>query len=252
MATLGGNVCIRNGNELDFCWRECIKSLLPVCDVVTVCDVESTDGTQEEIREWMKTEPKIVLCVYPWPNPVGDPDFWVKWLNYCREHVKTDWHIQLDADEVLYDPNNEVRPFMNGGRRSAIMTRWNFWRDHKHTIPEGQCCGKHVVRMAPQNVWMPSDGSHPSGVEAVAMGVYTGIQIYHYGFLRKRSAFFKKEEALQKMFFNSYDPRLAQAEKHDGNWMQMPGLCGWENSLADFGAPHPEVAKQWLKDRGYD
>src|SRR5438132_6241086 len=101
--TLGGNVCIRNGNALDYCWREAVQSLLPICDEVVVCDGESTDGTQEEIREWMQREPKIKLCVYPWPDPKGDIDFWVKWLNYSREHLTTDWHIQLDADEVLSD-----------------------------------------------------------------------------------------------------------------------------------------------------
>jgi glycosyltransferase involved in cell wall biosynthesis len=253
VSTLGGNVVIRNGNEFDFCWREAVQSLLPVCDTVTICDGESSDGTQQQVREWASREPKIKLCVYPWPHPKGDPDFFVKWINYAREHVKADFQFQLDADEVLYEKSYDaVRRFVQkGGRRSAIVTRWNFWRDHRHTIPEGVCLGKHVIRIAPQNVWLASDGSHPMGAEAVAMAVKTSIEIFHYGFLRKREEFFKKERLLHGMFFNSYDPRLEKAEKETGNWMAMPGLCGWENNLSDYGGEHPEVAKAWLNERGY-
>jgi len=251
--TLGGNICIRNGNELDFCWKQAIESLLPVCDVVSVSDGESTDGTQEEIREWMKREPKIVLNVYRWPDPVGNPDWWVQWINYNRVHCKADWMIQLDADEILHEKSyDSIREFIKGGRRSAIVTRWNFWRDHRHLIPAGQCCGKHVIRIAPKNVWMPSDGFHPNGNEAACMSTTTDIEIFHYGFIRKPAQFFAKERLIQSYFFNSYDPRLEQAEKSEGNWMQNPGVTGWENDVVDFNNPHPAVIQDWLKERGYD
>lgn len=253
MSTIGGNVCIRNGNELDYCWRECIQSLLPVCDEVVVCDAQSTDGTLEEIRAWMEREPKIKLCIYEWPNPKGDPDFWVKWLNYSREHLHTDWHLELDADEILSEKSYPiVRQFCSQPhRRSAWCTRWNFWRDHRHTIPEGVCLGKHVVRLAPRNVWLPSDGPHPHGAEAIAMAQMTGIEIFHYGFLRMRAPLFAKEKLLQRYFFDGYDERMVRGEAYMGNWMEMPGICGWENRVDKFDPEHPAVIRDWLKQRGY-
>lgn len=251
--TLGGSVVIRNGNSLDFCWREAVKSLLPVCDVVSICDGQSNDGTQEEIREWMKSEPKISLCVYPWPEPKGDPDFFVKWINYGREHVPADWHFQLDADEVLHEKSYaEIREFIKAGGRTATVTRHNFWRDHRHLIPEGHCCGRRVVRLAPTNIWLASDGPHPNGNEAANMAQPTEIEIFHYGFIRRRDAFFKKERLLQGYFFATYDPRLEKAETVQGNWMEAEGVTGWENNLVDFTGTHPEVAKPWLKERGYE
>ena len=251
--TIGGSVCIRNGNELDYCWRQCIQSLLPICNEVVVCDGESTDGTQEEVREWLKSEPKLKLCVYPWPNPKGNPDFWVDWLNFSRVHLKTDWHLQLDADEVLHENSYEqIGRFVQLPNQSAICTRYNFWRDSKHLIPDGVCCGKHVIRLAPQRLWMASDGAHANGSEVAAIGRNTGIEIGHYGFLRKRKAFFEKAKALQGYFFNSYDPRLAKAETHEGNWMQMDGICGWENKLDDFRGTHPKWIHTWLKERNYE
>lgn len=251
--TLGGNVVIRDGNRLGFCWRECIESLLPVCDIVSVCDGESTDGTQEELRYWCKREPKLSLCVWPWRNPKGQPDWFVEWINYNREHVKADWQFQIDADEVLHESSyGEIREFIEKGRRTAVVTRWNFWRDTAHTIPDGFCCGKHVIRLAPQNMWLASDGFHPKGQEATTVALPTKIQIFHYGFIREREKFFAKEKLLQGYFFDTYDPRLAAAEKHDGNWMAMPGVTGWEDKLDDFGGVHPSVALPWLRELGHN
>jgi glycosyltransferase involved in cell wall biosynthesis len=249
---LCGNVCIRNGNELDFCWRECIQSLLPVCDMVSVSDGESTDGTQEEIREWMTREPKIVLNVYPWPDPKGHPDWWVEWINYNRVHCRGDWEFQLDADEILHEKScDSIRRFIEENkRRSAIVTRWNFWRDHRHLIPEGECLGKHVIRLAPLDVWMPSDGFHPNGNEAAMMSKKTDIEIYHYGFIRKRGPFFKKERLLQGYFFNSYDERLVKAAQRDGNWMDDPGVTAYASHPVPYDGDHPSVIKPWLQERG--
>ena len=253
--TLGGNVVIRNGNELDFCWRECIASLLPVCDVVSVCDGESTDGTQEEIREWMKREPKLSLCVYPWPDPKGHPDWFVEWINYSREHVQADYQIQLDADEVLSELSYGYLSFLKRKppeeQFSVVCNRLNFWKDHRHLIPHGHCCGHEVIRIAPQKVWLASDGYHPKGEAAAAMSRRLGIDIFHYGFIRRREAFFRKERLLQGYFFDQYDPRLEAAEKVEGNWMEMEGVTGWEKDLLEYSGPHPLVAQSWLKERGY-
>lgn len=251
--TLGGNVVIRNGNTLDFCWRESVKSLLPVCDKVLICDGESTDGTQEEIREWCQREPKLVLCVWPWPNPKGWADWFVEWINYARQHVPCDWQIQLDADEILSERSHaELRQFIEGGKRTAVCTRYNFWRDHRHLIPEGQCLGKYVVRVAPQNLWLASDGYHSKGEEAAGLSVKTGIEIFHYGFIRKSKEFFQKERLLQDYFFGSYDPRLVTAENwtEGKSWMDHPDVSAYARNPDEYLGYHPEVIHQWLIERG--
>lgn len=261
--TLGGNVVIRNGIEMDFCYREAIQSLLPICDVVSVCDGESTDGTQEDIRQWMKYEPKISLCVWPWPNPKADPNYFVEWCNYNRNHLHTTYQFQLDADEVVSEKSyDEILKFksrpMDARPVTLRMKRWTFWRDHRHLIPIGECLCDMVNRVAPQTLWLASDGYHPKGEQASRISVKCGIEIFHYGFIRKREAFFKKERFLQESWVGSYDPRLEKAEKYEGNWMTMPGVVGdngkpgWENKLDEFKGDHPKVAHRWLKERGYD
>lgn len=251
--TLGGNVCIRNGLELDFPFVECIKSLLPVCDLVSVSDGESTDGTQEFLRNWRKSEPKIVLNVYPWPDPKGNPDWWVEWLDYNRQHVRCDWQIQLDADEVLHEKSyEEIRQFIQKPGQTAVVTRHNFWLDHRHTIQEGVCLGKRVVRVAETGLWLASDGYHPKGEKAASLGVDTGIEIFHYGFIRKPEAFFKKERLLQGYFFNQYDQRLEAVEGKPGNWMADPSVGDYCGHLDEYHGTHPAEAQAWLRERGYE
>lgn len=257
MITLGGNVCVRQGNSLDYCWRECISSLLPVCETVTISDGESTDGTLEEIRAWMEREPKLRLHIYPWPNPTGDIEFWVRWLNACREQIREPFQLQLDADEVLSEQSypliEEFKRTTNPGDMIALRChRYNFWQDHKHLIPHGVCCGHYVVRVAPTSVWLPSDGVHPKGAEAHRIAKDSQIEIFHYGFLRKREAYFEKSRQLHTMFFGGMtDQRMIEAENCDGNWMRKIENVEWNNRLLDFKSEHPLIARKWLADRGY-
>ena len=193
------------------------------------------------------------LCVYPWPNPVGDIEFWVNWLNYSREHLTCDYHIQLDADEVLHENSfSEVLSHKTNHPHSVFCKRYNFWRDHKHLIPHGVVCSHNVVRIAPSTVWLPSDGPHPLGSEAVQMAVQSNIEIFHFGFIRKREAFFKKERLLQKMFFNTHDKRLEAVESLPGNWMSEIKEVEWINKLIPYNGSYPKYATKWLTDRGYE
>src|SRR6266853_1777572 len=147
--SLGGNVCIRDGNKLDYPWKECIHSLLPVVDLCVVCDGGSTDGTLEEIRAWCEREPKLSLCCYPWPDPKANIDFWVNWLNYSRDHVPCTHVIQLDADEVLYEHSYDaVRRYAKAAPRHTLRCRrLNFWKNHRNLIPQGVCLGHEVIRL---------------------------------------------------------------------------------------------------------
>lgn len=252
---LGGAVCIRNGNSLDYPWKQSVESLLPVCDEVVLCvGTGSTDDTDEQAHEWARRDSRVKLCFYDWPDPKGDVDFWVRWLNFAREHLRTDWHIQLDADEILHENSyGEIRKFVQGDPyRAGQFTRWNFYSDHRHTIPNGHCLGKYVNRIAPASMWMPSDGAHPMGMELVSIACRIKAEIFHYGFLRKKDAYFKKSRLLHGYFFDTYDPRLVAAESFEGDWMTMDCMPEWTRSLDAFTGTHPERMKDWLKERGYE
>src|SRR5579863_2133626 len=154
--TLGGSVPIRNGIILDYCFREAVESLLPICDKVIICDCDSTDGTREFVDEWAARESKLVVANFPWTNPSGTTDWWPTFLNYSRQHLPTDHFIHLDGDEVLHEDDYEKIKSAAERRSVLFFKRLNFWRDAKHVIPDGVCCGTKVLRMAGTNQPIPS------------------------------------------------------------------------------------------------
>lgn len=252
--TLAGILCIRNGLELDYCFREAGESLLAVCDELVICDCDSTDGTRAVIDEWALREPRINICNFPWTDPKGTNEFWLDWLNYARQHAKSEHVMFLDADEVLHEDSfDTVRRAANNGL-AGFCHRYNFWKDAQHLIPQGECCGHEVLRIGPKNYWYPSDYPDPHGrdKEIIAIAIPLDIKIFHYGFIRKREAFFKKARVIQGIWANTFDPRLEAAEKFDGVWSTMPGVTGWENKLVDFTGTHPKFAHAWLRERGYE
>lgn len=252
MSTLGGNVCIRNGISLDYCWEEAVKSLLPICDKVVICDSDSTDGTRQRIDQWCSEEPKLIPLNFPWEDPTATNLYWPRWLNYARQHLPTDHHIQLDADEILHE-NSYDEVLRSAHDRTVLMcTRFNFYLDHEHLVPRGECLGWRVIRVAPANMHLPSDYPDPNSAPTEAAARDSGVQIMHYGFLRKRDAYFKKARVVHKIWAGSYDPRLERAEQHEGNWMDAPGLSEWRHRLDTFTGTHPAVIHGWLRERGYN
>ncbi len=225
---------------------------MPIVDELVLSDCDSDDGTRSRMDDWKAMHgDKINICNFPWTNPSHTNLWWPEWLNYARQHAKSDWIIQLDADEVLHEDSFDEVLAAARDRKALVCYRYNFWRDAQHLIPKGHCCGTDVIRIGPQNLIMPSDYPIPGSGEIERMAVPSGVKIMHYGFLRKREAFFKKARVVQGIWAGTFDPRLEEAEKAGGNWMEHAGVTGWENSLDEFKGTHPVAIHEWLLKRGY-
>jgi glycosyltransferase involved in cell wall biosynthesis len=264
MITIGGNVSIRNGNSLDYCWKEAVESLLPVCDTVTICDGYSDDDTWQSVLELVAKNHKIKTIRYPWPPAsIGTSEFWTDWLNFTRRCITEDYHLQLDGDEVLCPTAiptlNWFRNTLNPGDRTVLQAeRLNFWRDAQHLAPHGKLCGNRVIRFAPRDMWLPSDAPHPKAAEAMRLARNPDhtIFIFHYGFLRHRDAMFSKAAKCRHyfcgtQFINREDPRMAAVRNKAGNWMERIEGIPWINDLLPFTGHHPAQMHHWLIERGF-
>lgn len=249
--TLAGILCCRNCLELDYSWREAGQSLLGACDELVIGDSDSTDGTRQAIDEWAAKDTRITVCSFPWTNPIANKEWYPLFINYVRQHAKSQMILHLDADELIHeDDYPAIRKAADAGA-TLFLKRLNFWKDPQHLIPEGHCCGTKVLRMAPANMAIPSDYPWEPASATMSMAVESDIRVFHYGFLRKREAFFKKARTVHRIWHGSFDPRLEQAEKFDGPWATMPGVTGWENDLVKYNGAHPAAGKPWLIERGY-
>lgn len=255
---LSGLVCVRNGFELDYCWREAVHSLLPICDEVVICDGESTDGTSESIDHMVVSDSRIRAICYPWPNPERDLYFWVNWLNWARAHLRSDMMIQLDADEILDPCGYDTIKRLAGEGASAFFKRFNYWKDTRHLAPHGRACGVMVARLGPTALYLPSDEPHPRhypNIRSDAMrqpneGEHPDLFIHHLGFLRKNDAFVRKADLIPRMFFGSTDPRISEQAATGKRWDERDYFDGIPLEAAS--RMIPEIAHAWLRERGYE
>jgi glycosyltransferase involved in cell wall biosynthesis len=249
---LSGYVPVRNGLKLDYCFELAVRSLLPICDEVVVCDSDSTDGTKELVESWMEFEPRIRLINYPWPNPKGDVWMLMKWLNFARKELNFDMQITLDADEVLHPCSYPEIRHAVAEKSCRWFTRFNFWKNAQSLVPEGQVCGRNVVRLGPTELEMVSDNAeeHPGGEPAIRQRAtfHPQLLIWHLGFLRNPEAFFAKSKVMQQALLNDYDKKLAEAEKTGQPWYE---LSNGHIQLDAFEGQHPNIVRPWLKERGY-
>jgi glycosyltransferase involved in cell wall biosynthesis len=260
--TLGGWVCVRNGDRLGYCWREAIQSLLPICQEVIAADCDSDDGTWEAILEAARWDRRIKPFRWPWTNPQGvGMEWWVDFLNAARSQLKTEWGIYVDGDELV-DPGSydEIKRAVHSNR-ILLCRRLNFWADPKHLIPYPECLGHNVIRIGPASWWFPTDAPHPKAEQIAKAAQQSTVKILHYGMIRKPEFFIAKHISVGSIWGGGTDPRLVRAmewSKETGkHWGLMPGICGkdgepgWESRLVECNIEHPDIIKPWLVAQGY-
>lgn len=251
---ISGYICSSNANRLDYPLREAALSLIPVCDEVILSIGPCDDGTMEIAREIEAMDARVRVVEYPHAMPVRDIHWWTRWLNETRIQLSHPMQLTLDADEILdpmaYDP---IREAASKGE-CRWMHRINLWGDIHHTAPHGRVCGEQVVRLGPSELWMPSDEPHPEGEPEIRTragwppNAEEAFRIIHLGFLRRPSAFTEKVRAVNGAFFGGSDDRVERAAQEGVHWSTyvdhgLP-LLPWSGTI-------PEVAHQWLKDRGH-
>ncbi len=247
---LSAYICVRNALSLDYCIELAARSLLPVCDELVICDSDSTDGTRELLGRLADAAPIIRIINYPWPDPKGDGQWWVEWLNFTRGYLRHEMQLTLDADEVLDDSkecHTAVRECAEAGG-ARWFDRLNFWRDGRHLIPDGFCCGKWVARMGPADLWMPSDEPVPRSNALRDLAVRDGrLRIFHLGFIRERAAFYRKSRVVHGAFVNDYDPRLLAAEGAGKGVGDVH--FEWSGHLMPYEGGYPAGVAEWMEER---
>lgn len=257
MMSLGGYVCVRNGERLDYCYELAIQSLLKirVLSELVVCDSDSDDGTREKLEAMARKDGRIKIVNWPWKDPKGvSHHAWIEWLNFARGHLKTDCQITLDADEVLDDDTGchlDIIDALCTQNPARVFDRLNFWRDPHSLIPEGECCGKYVARMGYANQWMPSDQPlHPGESELHDAAIRAkDLRIFHLGFLRDKDAFYRKARAVLGMWFNRYDERLEKGEREGKPVHETE--CAFTDRLVPYVGQYPAGVVEWLQARGH-
>jgi hypothetical protein len=254
---LSGFTVAKDCVRLDYCVEECVRSMLRVCDEVVVGYIPSEgddDGTGAILLDLTLEDPRVRMVKCPdFTQAKGDAQWFVNWLNFTRGALRYDMMLQLDADEILDDRPAILDAIRNAARdkHTLRVDRLNYVVDPQHLIPEHVVCGKHVVRIGPSDLFLPSD--EPRSIEeAPILGLaqlHPDIKIHHVGFLRPQDAFYAKAKVVLGAFFNDYDKRLADAEAaglpfHKSN-------LEWIDRIVPYDGYIPPDVAAWMRARGF-
>jgi len=105
--SLGAYLFVIRGNDYDLPYRETITSLLQFCDEVLVgTDPRVKDGTLAELENMAEKQPNLRLevCEFDYDNP--SPLRLIK--QSLRNKLKTDWLLEVDADEFLMPHSHDL------------------------------------------------------------------------------------------------------------------------------------------------
>jgi hypothetical protein len=256
--TIGATVTVKNAFAWDYCLDQCLDSLLPLCDQINVIDSDSSDRTVEFIKTKAILHPAITLLNYPWPNVPGDIDCILRKMNWGRERLSTDFHIHLEADEVLGQESYDyIRNAATIPGKVLGMKRLNFWLNPQTVLCPGVILSPMVIRFAPKDYYLGGDAPHPLATQTEPAADWNAVNyctIYHYGFLRRSDAYAAKYRDLMI--------NINGSDRADGTTMDLLDRCAIEKSnwMAQlpniphepFIGVHPPAMIPWLKERGFE
>jgi glycosyltransferase involved in cell wall biosynthesis len=247
--TLGGTLIVRNGIEFDYCTKAAVTSLLGVCDKVVVVDGQSTDGTYEMLRVMASIDKRLTVLQREW-KPCSMGTWLADLTNEARKALNTDMHINVQADEVLFEQDYPLIRKLASTGKIYTVERLNFWHDHRHLLPPDEKVGSTIVRLAPQSLPCVGDAqglAHEQGWER------SQIRLAHYGFIRDPYKLAAKSRPMQQAFFNTTDPVWEDVDKRGKVALIDPAnpTCVAIDKLHHYAGSHPKAAHSWLLNHFY-
>lgn len=253
--TLGGTVIIRNAIALDYCIRECLESMLAVCDKVVVLDAGSTDGTLEYIYSVQLLEPNLKVISGAW-GPDTERFFRLsRLLNDARNYLDTDWHLMMQGDEVIHEDSFPwirkaiERPFGDG----YSLTRLNLYGDLNHCVRfdlpnERKPTADRILCLGRREYPTHGDGDHLLIERSkVSLKYLRNIVVFHYGYVRDDVKQIQRIKAMPDWFWGPGSP----VDTRLGGMTEVFDWRKWHTAedLMEIPMPHPKFSKAWADER---
>ena len=168
-------------NEERFFLKECLLSMLSVCDEVVAIDTGSTDGSVRMVSDL--NDGRIRLLVKDWAKPQDYSNI----KNWGITQCKGEWILSMDADEVLDDAFGSLLSKLG----TEGVDVWGIEGRHyiNHLAQEDSTVSPHVWarRLFRNNgrIFYSENLMHslPSGFQKEGV---IGFGIHHYGYVKNQ------------------------------------------------------------------
>ena len=254
MKHLAGTLIVKDGILYDYNFKESILNLLEFCDHVFVADGGSKDGTIDVLEEMYDKYDNLTVSYYrkeDWDAIHGKQK--LVWLtDKAIETVERhgfEWQFSLQADEIVTEKSYEsIREAINSGLAdSYFCTRKNLWGNPNTELnvpQERKPCSTEVIRLA-KTIYRAYGDAESLAVDKPNADYLNAINIWHYGFVRKREVMKAKIINMQEQVFSMqhHDPKLDQSDTFDSTlWFKG-------DDLKQITEPHHRLMQKWVLER---
>ena len=236
---LAGLTLIKNGNLLNYPWKECIKSLAGYCSQVLVATAYSKDNTLEELNKLCEQYPHVRFVMTDWVDKnTGDGRVLADVVNELLPMVESEWVVYMQADEMLHElQTNSLKMFIDqlGPEYSQIeLFRTYFYKDLK-------------TRLAPEELYLGrvfKKGTHKIGGDGMHLIRESGkvfrvtIPIFHYSRIGTEEQITARIRTLDRLFHPEETVETFKTFTFDRIDEAMP-----------YNGSHPALAYQFYSEK---
>lgn len=209
-----------------------------------VCECHSEDETWNFLQSLAQLYPGLRLVRHPWGDHSSIQSTICNWI--IEEHVETDWHFKLDADECLHEDGiGPLRACLERADEkgiTAILPHYtHFVANYDTTFP---FIYDRVIRIARKDAgWlMPGDACQLADGQGETY-YDPDIQVFHYGKVRSGPTALQKEKSFQQLYVDQGfpDPKLKPMEEEIGrvDWFYIFQNTYEKGEFKPFRGRHP-------------
>ena len=253
MKTLGIYQFVRNATKFDYPFEESILSAIPIADQIVLCECYSEDDTYERVLDLQKRFPeKIKVIQHPWITHYSELSLIG---NYCIPYLNTDWHMQLQADEVFHERDyNSIRNIVDNSLDKFTAFFVNYFHFLGNYETEFDFIYKRALRLARKGHgwWLSGDACELSFGNRKGVTEST-ITLYHYGKVKDAKKGYAKEVDFQSYYtdIGFPDPKMKEMKDKLGEYCDYVYLFEEaikKGEVRKFTGTHPQVMEKRIKE----
>jgi len=238
---------IKNGQILGYPFLQSIRSILPIVDEFVVNVGESEDDTLRMIK--LIGDKKVRIIESKWNDEMHHQGYvYGQQKMIAQFNCTGDWAFYVEGDEVYHEKDLEqIRKLMethlNDSNVEALVFNFIHFYGNANSIldspgwyrSEARIIKNSIRSYAPDGLFWLVLGSNKKG--RYPRAIHTGINCYHYGWVRSEEEMNLKSAKVQKYWGRSH---------HSIDYSKMD-----QTIIKYFKGSHPQIIKEWLpKEQG--
>ncbi len=241
---ISGFTIAKDAIKYDYPVKECILTLLNICDEVIAVVGESNDETIEELRKIK--DPKLKIIPTVWDDSLGFRIF-SQQTNIAIEECTGDWGIYLQCDELIHEQDyNNLKLYIaeanNNNAIEGLLFNYKHFYSSYFLCNESRKFYRNEVRAIRLGIGIYSHndakGFRRNNRKLIVKSI--PISIYHYGWARN-------PEKMQ-IKYNDFQRFWHSEEKIKK--LKIKNIYNIENNynLIPFAGSHPSLMNERIKN----